>query len=531
MKNLFLLTQSGKKPSLPRVLGETFGLFVLLMATLFWGQLSPILFLQGLDMLAFPTCALYAAIRFPKDHALSREIAVWLSVFLGFMVLRWVINFWAYGYGNWALVQGPNDELSRLLFCVFFYFTFFRCTVFAFLFLAKKKSKSLHWRMTFHLMTLGFGLTIAVTMVTASIYASSDLVATWIEPNLGLYAILIHRLVLGFLIYFSLGFSLAVILSPLFFLFFVLAAGFSTRSINAKLSKLSDVTQSLTDTLPSQPPALKQERTETLERNLNTLAETWTHTVDHLHQQQDDLQKQLQAQSHWVATVSHELRTPLTLAKAYLERAKHQAAPAKASENTSGLEQIETQLDQVQRLLCDLETAKAAPQIQPQPFALGDLIQQTVSQWRAYAWDKYRVSLFSELDQSVSMVALDPQRVRQILVNLIHNALRFTDPGGVVGIRLKDRGRYQLMQVCDTGSGIDAADLDRIWEPLYTAEITGKSQTGLGLALVKDLVHAMGCQVQVQSQPGEGSTFSIRIPCEMETKSRQLHDFLETRAL
>jgi signal transduction histidine kinase len=113
------------------------------------------------------------------------------------------------------------------------------------------------------------------------------------------------------------------------------------------------------------------------------------------------------------------------------------------------------------------------------------------------------------------MAAIDAQRLEQILYNLVHNAIRHTQPGGIVVLGVCIEGPIVLLQVKDTGEGIAAEELVRIWERFYQAH-THSSQlssgSGLGLAIVKELTEAMGGTVAVESTLGEGSCFSLCFP-------------------
>ena len=108
----------------------------------------------------------------------------------------------------------------------------------------------------------------------------------------------------------------------------------------------------------------------------------------------------------------------------------------------------------------------------------------------------------------------DPGRLEQVVRNLVANAVRHTPPGGVVLLTAAPADGVVIVEVKDTGEGIPPADLSRIWERFYRGSHTREldSGAGLGLALVKELTEAMGGAVTVQSTPGEGSVFSVRLP-------------------
>jgi CheY-like chemotaxis protein/anti-sigma regulatory factor (Ser/Thr protein kinase) len=120
-----------------------------------------------------------------------------------------------------------------------------------------------------------------------------------------------------------------------------------------------------------------------------------------------------------------------------------------------------------------------------------------------------------ELAQSVSG---DATRLRQILTNVVHNAIKFTAPGGSVrvsaAVQPHEGGRQFVFEVCDTGIGIDASKLRRIFEPFEQADRSTTREfggTGLGLAIVKRLIDMMGGRIDVESEPGKGSRFTIEL--------------------
>ncbi|HWT26178.1 MAG TPA: HAMP domain-containing sensor histidine kinase [Solirubrobacteraceae bacterium] len=126
-----------------------------------------------------------------------------------------------------------------------------------------------------------------------------------------------------------------------------------------------------------------------------------------------------------------------------------------------------------------------------------------------------------ELDCATTPAAVegDPERLGQILENLLSNALRYTDPGGRVSVRVEVRGRHAVLRVADTGIGIPPELLARVFDRFWRAPEArdrAREGSGVGLALVRDLVVAQDGRVDVESRPGEGSTFSVFLPLAVE---------------
>jgi two-component system phosphate regulon sensor histidine kinase PhoR len=118
-----------------------------------------------------------------------------------------------------------------------------------------------------------------------------------------------------------------------------------------------------------------------------------------------------------------------------------------------------------------------------------------------------------DIASGLPLVSADEARVEQVLVNLIHNAIKFTPPGGRIDVTAKVGGDMLVVSVSDTGVGISADDLPRVFERFYKADrARGGGGTGLGLAIAKHVVEAHGGQIWVESVEGRGATFSFSIP-------------------
>src|SRR5690606_35429400 len=147
------------------------------------------------------------------------------------------------------------------------------------------------------------------------------------------------------------------------------------------------------------------------------------------------------------------------------------------------------------------------------PADVGPLLQRIAEAAVPLAWTRGRVEVVSRIPESLPPVLADPERLEQIIWNLITNAVRPTPPGGLVLIGAELTDGHLEIEVRDTGEGIDPAELPQVWDRFYRASnARDRAGAGLGLALVRELTEAMGGTVAVESQPGEGSRFSIRLP-------------------
>ncbi len=216
----------------------------------------------------------------------------------------------------------------------------------------------------------------------------------------------------------------------------------------------------------------------------------------------------------FVANVSHELRTPLAGIKAVVETLRDGAIhdPAAA---TPFLERVDGEIDRLVQLveellqLARLESGAAMQMASVRPRAL---LEGCIARF-AHLAGRAGVSLTLEAPADLPAINADAARLEQATGNLIHNAIKFTPPGGAVTVTATHGARGLRITVADTGAGIDAADLPRIFERFYMADrARAGSGTGLGLAIVKHVVRAHGGSVDARSTPGRGAVFTITLP-------------------
>jgi signal transduction histidine kinase len=143
--------------------------------------------------------------------------------------------------------------------------------------------------------------------------------------------------------------------------------------------------------------------------------------------------------------------------------------------------------------------------------SLATLVAEVVSVYEDVADDR-QVAIRTSIEDAVSVTA-DRDRLRQVLANLIDNAVKYTPAGGQVTVSARREGGAVRLEVRDTGTGISAHDLPRIWERLYRGDQSRTERgLGLGLSLVRAIVTAHGGTVAVESEVGRGSTFVIELP-------------------
>ncbi len=218
----------------------------------------------------------------------------------------------------------------------------------------------------------------------------------------------------------------------------------------------------------------------------------------------------------FVSNVSHEFRTPLATIKAMAETITLRAAnkPEVAPEFASKIMGEADRLTALADDLLDLAKIEAGQRpIHSEVFHLGGAVDEIVSALSASARVK-AIEVSAEIPDAL-MVCADREAVRQILSNLIDNALKYTRPGGKVSVLGSAEGKWVTVKVSDTGIGIAEEDRTRVFERFYRADKARSREsggTGLGLSIVKHLVELHGGKVTVESALDEGSTFTFTLP-------------------
>lgn len=231
--------------------------------------------------------------------------------------------------------------------------------------------------------------------------------------------------------------------------------------------------------------------------------------------ERDRIAALLESRRQLVASISHDLRSPVAAVRSHLELALEDGEGFQPPPRRE-LEIMLQELDRLRTLLDDLFTLSRLD-VDHLPLSLGrvdasGVARRAVSTLAGPAWQRGRVQVITEPVDAPEWVTADERRLMQALMNLLHNAIRHTPPGGMVAVRFNHNDDAVAIQVVDTGEGIQPDDLPRIWERFYRGQSQAGGGTGIGLALVKELTEAMGGSVAVESALGEGSCFTITLP-------------------
>ncbi|MFH1929507.1 MAG: ATP-binding protein [Chloroflexota bacterium] len=216
-----------------------------------------------------------------------------------------------------------------------------------------------------------------------------------------------------------------------------------------------------------------------------------------------------------IGNVAHELRTPLASIKGYMEGLIDDVLPA----DLVTFQQVYREADRLQRLVYDLQELSrveaGAFELNVQPLSVRSVVAATVARLLPQFEEK-KVLLEIDLPDALPLIGVDEDRIGQVLLNLVGNALQYTPAGGVVRVQARHEGRSVHLSVIDTGIGIAPEHLLHVFERFYRVDdsrsrIGGGS--GIGLTIAKHLVEAHGGEISVASDgPGKGSEFSFTVP-------------------
>ncbi len=222
------------------------------------------------------------------------------------------------------------------------------------------------------------------------------------------------------------------------------------------------------------------------------------------------------AKDRFIATLSHELRTPLSAIRGWVQLLR--TSPDDPTLAAQGLEQIEGSVRDQSRLIEDLLDVSriilGKLHVEMEPLDMKEAIRDTADMIRPQA-SELGISLVVRTgDERDRFISGDPTRVRQVLWNLLTNAVKFTPTGGEVRIEIDDFDEQIAVRVSDTGPGIPPQNLPHIFDPLHQAEgSASRGGLGLGLAIVRSLVEAHGGRVEAASEgPGCGASFLLLFP-------------------
>jgi len=328
------------------------------------------------------------------------------------------------------------------------------------------------------------------------------------------------RSVIGFLLITTVG---ALLLG-------IVVSAMLARRFTKPLRRLTDAARALADgDLARRVPADRAKsggaEIAELSRQFNAMAEQVEETLEEIRRDRDRGRE-------FMADVSHELRTPLAALRTFNELLREKAGDDVAARTEfleASAQQIE-RLDWLAQNLLELSKLDSGLiRLDLRPDDLRATIFSAVEQAQVSALRR-GLNLTTELPDTPLVTRHDPQRLGQVLTNLIGNALKFTPRGGTVQVALSPSGRGARIQVIDSGVGIEAAELPHIFNRFYRGSRANEARgsgSGLGLAIVRSVVEMHGGRVMVESRVGSGTIFTVTLPAD----PRQSPEALATGAV
>ncbi|MCX6053345.1 MAG: ATP-binding protein [Chloroflexi bacterium] len=217
----------------------------------------------------------------------------------------------------------------------------------------------------------------------------------------------------------------------------------------------------------------------------------------------------------FVSNISHELRTPLASLKALSETLQNGALSDPTVSNRF-LTQMDEEIDNLTQIVQELlELAKIESgrvPMEKKKTSVGEIVSSPVERMKLQA-ERAGILLVAKIPATLPDLAVDLPRIHQVFINLIHNAIKFTSPGGKITLGAFQQKEEVIFSVADSGSGISPEDLQRIFERFYKSDRSRSSGgTGLGLSIARHIIEAHQGRIWAESVQGEGSTFFFSIP-------------------
>ena len=295
----------------------------------------------------------------------------------------------------------------------------------------------------------------------------------------------------------------------------VLVAAALARRFTSPLRQLSDAASALAEGDLSRRVPIRQVRAGPSE--LTELAIQFNAMADRVEESVEIIRRDRDRSRDFLADVSHELRTPLAALRTFNDLLLGRAgddSDARAEFLESSAQQIE-RLDWLAQNLLELSKLDSGlVLLDLRPDDLRAAVETAVEQSTAAA-RKRGITLRLRLPSAPLRIRHDPQRIGQVVANLVANAVKFTPRGGAVAVELDAIAEGARIEVTDTGVGIDPAELPHIFERFYRGSRANEARgsgSGLGLAIVRSIVDMHGGTVAVESRVGEGSRFIVELP-------------------
>jgi signal transduction histidine kinase len=303
-----------------------------------------------------------------------------------------------------------------------------------------------------------------------------------------------------------------------------------SRRLVRRLERLGTAVEGLAaGTLDRRAEEGPEDEVGQLARRFNVMADRLQTTVDELDARTREAEQALEAKRELVANVSHELRTPLASISGHAESLLLLGDEADEVHRRESLAVLHREAQHLSRLVDDLFLLSTAEpgglRLSIWPVNLAEVLDEIAASFRPLARQARQITLVADAEPDLPLVLGDRERIVQVLANLVRNALRYTPEGGIVSIRAQQVDGHIRVVVEDTGIGVPPERLAHIFDRFVRGDDARDRESGgagLGLAIVRELVEAMGGTVAAESTLGEGSRFSFTLPStEVDAAPRQ----------
>lgn len=226
----------------------------------------------------------------------------------------------------------------------------------------------------------------------------------------------------------------------------------------------------------------------------------------------DNIKEKEQIKNDFISSVSHELRTPLTAIIGWTKTLEYDLSDTAMLEE--GLPIIERECTRLSEMVEDLldfsRFTTGRIKIEKEPFDCTQLIIDTVKQLKPRSIT-LGIDLMANYEKEHLLIEADRSRIHQVLINLVDNAIKFTEKGGVVMVNIHDQDRFVAIEVIDTGVGIDEKEIGLVTQKFYKGN-NSNSHTGLGLSICEEIVKLHDGEMQIRSALSQGTTVTVRLP-------------------
>jgi len=483
---------------------------------------------QGFLLLS-PICALWCALRLRMldEGKMWRRLrhegvaGIGLSLLLGggLYAIAFVLGWW----DSLTTFSGRFDAMLILI-AGGPAFLIFRVGAWLWRFWSRVRRKRLLWALTHAHLTL-----VVLMMLLLAIPSAVGVIAASIPPRIAsdnlLVTVVSHLTsiilpLLSVMTFLTAGTLLAVLPPSAILSYFV------ARRTTRRLETLATATKALRDgDLAARVPVVGEDEVAQLQDDFNVMAADLERATAEIQAERDKVVSLLQSRRELIANVSHELRTPVATIRGYLESSLADGWDILVSNGEvplalkHDLEVMAREVVRLQGLIDDLFALARAEvdglAVDLRPTDVGVVVQRRVEAMAPLAWQKGHVEVVAEMSPDLPPALADAGRLEQVLVNLLRNGVRHTPPGGIVAVVVTAQDDAVCIEVRDTGDGIPPEELPRLWERFFRGTMAARKDSqgaGLGLALVKELVEAMGGTVSVESVVGQGSCFVVELP-------------------